>query len=122
MPVRVHKIEDDVLFDCDLSDQRITIGVARAPDEELAVGTQQTVATLIGRVVALAFFATDVFPQARRNAITPAMIAPVPTARCSRKRSFSRKTPISAANSTEVSRNAATAATGARVIAQSAMP
>ena len=29
MPVRVHKIEDDVLFDCDLSDQRIAIGVAR---------------------------------------------------------------------------------------------
>jgi len=29
MPVRVHKIEDDVLFDCDLSDQRITIGVAK---------------------------------------------------------------------------------------------
>ena len=29
MQVRVHKIEDDVLFDCDLSDQRIAIGVAR---------------------------------------------------------------------------------------------
>lgn len=29
MPVRVHKIEDDVLFDCDLSDQRIAIGVAK---------------------------------------------------------------------------------------------
>jgi riboflavin-specific deaminase-like protein len=29
MQVRVHKIEDDVLFDCDLSDQRVTIGVAK---------------------------------------------------------------------------------------------
>jgi diaminohydroxyphosphoribosylaminopyrimidine deaminase / 5-amino-6-(5-phosphoribosylamino)uracil reductase len=29
MPVRVHKIEDDVLFDCDLSGQRIAIGVAK---------------------------------------------------------------------------------------------
>ena len=60
--------------------------------------------------------------QARRSAITPATIAPVPSARCNRKRSFSSSTPISAANSTEVSRRAATDATGARVIAQSAMP
>jgi diaminohydroxyphosphoribosylaminopyrimidine deaminase / 5-amino-6-(5-phosphoribosylamino)uracil reductase len=29
MPVRVHMIEDDVLFDCDLSAQRVTLGVAR---------------------------------------------------------------------------------------------
>ena len=29
MQVRVYKIEDDVLFDCDLSDQRIAIGVAK---------------------------------------------------------------------------------------------
>jgi diaminohydroxyphosphoribosylaminopyrimidine deaminase/5-amino-6-(5-phosphoribosylamino)uracil reductase len=29
MPVRVHKIEDDVLFDCDLSAQRIILGVAK---------------------------------------------------------------------------------------------
>jgi riboflavin-specific deaminase-like protein len=29
MQVCVHKIEDDVLFDCDLSDQRIAIGVAK---------------------------------------------------------------------------------------------
>ncbi len=29
MQVRVHKIEDDVLFDCDLSDQRIAIGDAK---------------------------------------------------------------------------------------------
>jgi diaminohydroxyphosphoribosylaminopyrimidine deaminase / 5-amino-6-(5-phosphoribosylamino)uracil reductase len=28
MPTRVHKIEDDVLFDCDLSGQRIVLGVA----------------------------------------------------------------------------------------------
>ena len=29
MPTRVHKIEDDVLFDCDLSGQRIVLGVAK---------------------------------------------------------------------------------------------
>lgn len=29
MPARVHKIEDDVLFDCDLSAQRMVLGVAR---------------------------------------------------------------------------------------------
>ena len=29
MPVRVHRIEDDVLFDCDLSGQRVAIGVAK---------------------------------------------------------------------------------------------
>src|SRR5689334_6168059 len=29
MQVRVHKIEDDVLFDCDLSAQRVTLGVAK---------------------------------------------------------------------------------------------
>jgi diaminohydroxyphosphoribosylaminopyrimidine deaminase/5-amino-6-(5-phosphoribosylamino)uracil reductase len=29
MPVRVHKIEDDVLFDCDLSGQRVMLGVAK---------------------------------------------------------------------------------------------
>jgi diaminohydroxyphosphoribosylaminopyrimidine deaminase / 5-amino-6-(5-phosphoribosylamino)uracil reductase len=29
MPVRVHKIDDDVLFDCDLSDQRVALGVAK---------------------------------------------------------------------------------------------
>jgi diaminohydroxyphosphoribosylaminopyrimidine deaminase/5-amino-6-(5-phosphoribosylamino)uracil reductase len=29
MPVRVHKIEDDVLFDCDLSGQRVALGVAK---------------------------------------------------------------------------------------------
>jgi diaminohydroxyphosphoribosylaminopyrimidine deaminase / 5-amino-6-(5-phosphoribosylamino)uracil reductase len=29
MPVRVHKIEDDVLFDCDLSSQRVAIGIAK---------------------------------------------------------------------------------------------
>ena len=28
MPTRVHKIEDDVLFDCDLSGQRVLLGVA----------------------------------------------------------------------------------------------
>jgi riboflavin biosynthesis pyrimidine reductase len=28
MPTRVHKIEDDVLFDCDLSGQRVVLGVA----------------------------------------------------------------------------------------------
>ena len=29
MPVRVHRIEDDVLFDCDLSAQRVALGIAR---------------------------------------------------------------------------------------------
>jgi riboflavin-specific deaminase-like protein len=29
MPIRVHKIEDDVLFDCDLSAQRMALGVAK---------------------------------------------------------------------------------------------
>ena len=29
MPARVHKIEDDVLFDCDLSAQRVVVGEAR---------------------------------------------------------------------------------------------
>lgn len=29
MPVRVHRIQDDVLFDCDLSSQRVAIGVAK---------------------------------------------------------------------------------------------
>ena len=28
MPVRVHKMEDDVLFDCDLSAQRVVLGSA----------------------------------------------------------------------------------------------
>ena len=29
MPMRVHKIEDDVLFDCDLSAQRVALGIAK---------------------------------------------------------------------------------------------
>jgi diaminohydroxyphosphoribosylaminopyrimidine deaminase/5-amino-6-(5-phosphoribosylamino)uracil reductase len=29
MPICVHQIEDDVLFDCDLSAQRVTLGVAK---------------------------------------------------------------------------------------------
>jgi diaminohydroxyphosphoribosylaminopyrimidine deaminase/5-amino-6-(5-phosphoribosylamino)uracil reductase len=29
MPIRVHKIEDDVLFDCDLSAQRVALGAAK---------------------------------------------------------------------------------------------
>jgi diaminohydroxyphosphoribosylaminopyrimidine deaminase/5-amino-6-(5-phosphoribosylamino)uracil reductase len=29
MPIRVHNIEDDVLFDCDLSAQRVALGVAK---------------------------------------------------------------------------------------------
>jgi diaminohydroxyphosphoribosylaminopyrimidine deaminase/5-amino-6-(5-phosphoribosylamino)uracil reductase len=29
MPIRVHKIDDDVLFDCDLSGQRVALGVAK---------------------------------------------------------------------------------------------
>jgi uncharacterized protein YbjT (DUF2867 family) len=59
--------------------------------------------------------------QPNRSAIAPATITPVPTARRSPNRSLSSSAPSSAANSTEVSRNAATAATGARVIAHSAI-
>lgn len=69
------------------------------------------------------------YPKARRtcrypkrNAITPAASTPVPTARWRPKGSRSHSVPINAANSTEVSRKAATAATGARVMAHSAMP
>ena len=29
MPVRVHKMDDDVLFDCDLSAQRVALGSAK---------------------------------------------------------------------------------------------
>ena len=29
MPMRVHKIDDDVLFDCDLSAQRVALGIAK---------------------------------------------------------------------------------------------
>jgi riboflavin biosynthesis pyrimidine reductase len=29
MPMHVHKIGDDVLFDCDLSAQRVALGIAR---------------------------------------------------------------------------------------------
>jgi riboflavin biosynthesis pyrimidine reductase len=29
MPIRVHRIDDDVLFDCDLSAQRVAIGAAK---------------------------------------------------------------------------------------------
>jgi len=29
MPIRVHNVEDDVLFDCDLSAQRVALGVAK---------------------------------------------------------------------------------------------
>jgi riboflavin biosynthesis pyrimidine reductase len=29
MPMHVHKIEDDVLFDCDLSAQRVALGAAK---------------------------------------------------------------------------------------------
>jgi diaminohydroxyphosphoribosylaminopyrimidine deaminase / 5-amino-6-(5-phosphoribosylamino)uracil reductase len=29
MPVRIHKMEDDVLFDCDLADQRVELGAAK---------------------------------------------------------------------------------------------
>lgn len=60
--------------------------------------------------------------QPSRSAITPPTMTAVPMARCRPKRSFSSNTPSSAANSTEVSRRAATLATGARVMAHSAMP
>src|SRR5207247_4024642 len=59
--------------------------------------------------------------QPKRNPITPATTTPVPSARCQPKPSFSTTVPSTAANSTEVSRNAATDATGARVIAHKAI-
>jgi uncharacterized protein YbjT (DUF2867 family) len=59
--------------------------------------------------------------QPKRSAITPATITAVPSARCNPKRSFNNTVPSSAAKSTEVSRSAATEATGARVIAHSAI-
>jgi uncharacterized protein YbjT (DUF2867 family) len=59
--------------------------------------------------------------QPKRSAITPATITAVPSARCNPKRSFNSTVPSSAANSTEVSRSAATEAMGARVIAHNAI-
>ena len=59
--------------------------------------------------------------QASRSAITPATTTSVPTARSAPKPSFSHSAPSAAANSTEVSRSAATVATGACVIAHSAI-
>src|SRR5439155_18861347 len=58
----------------------------------------------------------------KRKAIMPPTVTKVPTAHCAPKRSLSVSVPSSAANSTEVSRSAATEATGACVIAHSAMP
>ena len=60
-------------------------------------------------------------PQLRRSATTPATMTTAPVARCRPKRSFSTSTDSAVANSTEVSRSADTAATGARVIAHSAI-
>ena len=59
--------------------------------------------------------------QAIRSAKTPATSTRVPSARCIPNRSLSSHTPSTAANSTEVSRSAATEATGARVIAHKAI-
>ena len=56
------------------------------------------------------------------SAATPATTLAAPARRGRPKPSLSKTAPISAANSTDVSRSAATAATGARVIAQSTMP
>jgi len=56
------------------------------------------------------------------SAMRPASTAAAPTRRSFRWPSLSSQAPISAAKITEVSRSAATIATGARVIAQSAMP
>ncbi len=59
--------------------------------------------------------------QARRNDSTPASTSTVPAARRAPNSSFSHSVPSAAANSTEVSRSAATVATGACVIAHSAI-
>ena len=58
----------------------------------------------------------------KRNAATPATTATAPAIRRQPKPSFRTSAPMAAANSTDTSRSAATTATGARVIAQSAMP
>ena len=55
------------------------------------------------------------------NAATPATTLAAPARRGQPKPSLSHTAPISAANSTDVSRSAATAAIGARVIAQRTM-
>ena len=62
--------------------------------------------------------------QARHNlsAATPATTLAAPARRARPKPSFRMSVPMSAANSTEVSRSAETAASGARVIAHSTMP
>ena len=60
--------------------------------------------------------------HASRSAITPASIAQVPITLRGVMTSFNNHTPSSAANRTEVSRSAATMATGACVMAHRAMP
>ena len=55
------------------------------------------------------------------SAATPATTLAAPARRGQPKPSLSHTAPMSAANSTDVSRSAATAAIGARVIAQSTM-
>jgi tetratricopeptide (TPR) repeat protein len=56
------------------------------------------------------------------SATSPASTSAAPASRSTRRPSLRNQAPISAAKITEVSRSAATIATGARVIAQSAMP
>ena len=55
------------------------------------------------------------------NAITPPTMITVPSARCNPNASLRTKVAITVANSTEVSRSAATLAIGATVMAHSAM-
>src|SRR5262249_1165437 len=62
------------------------------------------------------------FPAHSLSATRPASTTAAPESRCLRWPSLRNQAPISAAKITEVSRNAAMIATGARVIAQSAMP
>lgn len=61
-------------------------------------------------------------PQESRIAIAPSVSKAMAAMRCQLGDSFRTRTEISAANRIEVSRSAATAATGARVIAHKAMP
>ena len=63
----------------------------------------------------------DTATHPNRNATTPPTTTAVPNARCNPNFSFSNHVPSNAANSTEVSRSAATLATGACVMAHSAM-
>ena len=87
-------------------------GDAAADDDDARVGGEGRGHGIVGRRTMIQ----------SRSAATPATTAAAPAIRRQPKPSFSTSAPMPAANSTDTSRNAATTATGARVIAQSAMP